>query len=103
MRVWETRLAHLVVYSLVHFGFVVQDDEGLGGRRVAVEDEAEVAALALHVSEVDQGGVESKWRTGACNKSAVLVLGSKNERRGLDSNSLPGRSLSFYLMLIPCL
>lgn len=58
------RLAHLVVYSLVHFCFVVQDNEGLGRRSVAVENEAEVAALALHVGEVYQGGVESKWRKG---------------------------------------
>lgn len=58
--VCETRLAHLVVYSLVHFCFIVQHNEGLGGWSVAVENEAEVATLALHVGEVYQGGVESK-------------------------------------------
>lgn len=52
-------LTHLVVYPLVHLLLVVQHDKGLGGDGVAVEDEAEVTALALHVGEVDQRGVQS--------------------------------------------
>lgn len=52
-------LTHLVVYPLVHLLLIVQHDKGLGGDGVAVEDEAEVAALALHVREVDQRGVQS--------------------------------------------
>lgn len=51
-------VTHLVVYPLVHFLLVIQHHEGLGGDGVAVEDEAEVATLALHVCEVDQRGVQ---------------------------------------------
>lgn len=61
-------LSYLVVYSLVHFCFVVQDHEGLGGRGVAVENEAEIAALTFHVSEVYESGVESKSRGRVCVK-----------------------------------
>lgn len=41
--------AHLVVYTLVHLLFIVQNIEGLGGRSVSVEDEAEVSSLTLHI------------------------------------------------------
>lgn len=47
-----------MVDPLVHLLLIVQHDKGLGGDGVAVEDEAEVAALALHVGEVDQRGVQ---------------------------------------------
>lgn len=51
-----------MVYSLVHFGFVVKNHKGLGGRGVAVENEAKIAALTFHIGEVYQSGVESKSR-----------------------------------------
>lgn len=51
--------AHLVVYTLVHLLFIVQNIEGLGGRSVSVEDEAEVSSLTLHICEVYQSGVQS--------------------------------------------
>ena len=60
--VWETPLTHLVVYSLVHFRFVVQNHKGLGGGRVAVEDETKISTLTFHIIEVDEGGVESKLK-----------------------------------------
>lgn len=47
------------MYSLVHFGFIVQHGEALGLPGVTVEDEAEISALALHVIEVYQSGVKS--------------------------------------------
>lgn len=50
--------SHLVVDPLVDFLLVVQHHKGLGGDGVSVEDEAEVAALALHVGEVRQGRVQ---------------------------------------------
>lgn len=46
-----------MVYPLVDFLFVVQHNKGLWGDGIAVEDEAEVTALALHVCEVYQGSV----------------------------------------------
>lgn len=52
-------LTHLVVYPLVDFLLVVQHDKRLRGDGVSVEDETEVTALALHVGEVSQGGVQS--------------------------------------------
>lgn len=57
-----TPLTHLVVYSLVHFCFVVQNHKGLGGRSIAVENEAKISALTLHISEVYESGVKSKSR-----------------------------------------
>lgn len=53
-----------MVYPLVHFLLVIQHHEGLGGDGVAVEDEAEVATLALHVREVDQRSVQPIKDTG---------------------------------------
>lgn len=55
---------HLVVYPLVHFLLIIQHHEGLGGDGVAVEDEAEVTTLALHVREVDQRSVQPIKNTG---------------------------------------
>lgn len=52
-------ITHLVVNALVHLLLVVEDDEGLGRRSLAVEDEAEVTTLALHVTEVNQRCVQS--------------------------------------------
>lgn len=52
-------ITHLMVNALVHLLLVVQDDKGLSGRSIPVKDETEVAALALHVTEVNQGSVQS--------------------------------------------
>lgn len=46
-----------MVYPLVDFLFIVQHNKRLRGDGVAVEDEAEVTTLALHVCEVYQGSV----------------------------------------------
>ena len=52
-------LTHLMMYPLVDFLFIVQHNKRLWGDGVAIEDEAEVTALALHVREVYQGSVQS--------------------------------------------
>lgn len=54
--------SYLVVYSLVHFCFVVQNHKGLGWCGVAVENEAKIAALTFHIGEVYESGVKSKSR-----------------------------------------
>lgn len=51
-----------MVYSLVHFRLVVQNHKGLGGCSVAVENETEVPTLTLHISEVYESGVKSKFK-----------------------------------------
>ena len=48
-----------MVYPLVDPLLVVQDYEGLSGRGISCKDEAEIAALTLHIREVYQGGVKS--------------------------------------------
>lgn len=48
-----------MVYPLVDFLFVVQHNKRLRGDGISVKDEAEVAALTLHVREVYQGRVQS--------------------------------------------
>lgn len=53
-------LAHLMVYSLVHFCFVVQNHKGLRGSSFAVENEAKISTLTFHISEVYESGVKSK-------------------------------------------
>ena len=57
--------SHLVVYPLVYFGLVIQHYKGLRRLGVAAEDEAEVPALALHIREVYERGVEPDESTGA--------------------------------------
>ena len=49
----------LVPHRLVDAQLVIQYGEGLRGRLVAVEEEADVASLPLEVGKVDQRGVES--------------------------------------------
>lgn len=53
----ESSTSHLMMDSLVHLLFVVQDDKGLSRGSFSVEDEAEVASLASSVAEVHQRGV----------------------------------------------
>lgn len=48
-----------MVYPLVHLLFIVQHHKGLRGDGVAIEDEAEVTTLALHICEVYESGVQS--------------------------------------------
>lgn len=57
-----TCVTHLVVYPLVDFLFVVQNNKRLGGDGIAVEDETEVTALTLHIREVYEGGVQPTHR-----------------------------------------
>lgn len=63
-------LTHLMVYSLVHFCFIVHNHKGLGGCSLTVKNEAKIAALTLHISEVYESGVKSKSkeRRGRCMK-----------------------------------
>ena len=51
-------MSHLMVYPLVDFLFVVQNNKRLGGDGIAVEDETEVTALTLHICEIYEGGVQ---------------------------------------------
>ena len=75
-------LPHLVVYSLVHFCFIVQNHKRLGGFGLAVENEAEISALTLHISEVYESGVKSKSREErVCEECSVLLFKSKTSPR----------------------
>lgn len=47
-----------MVDALVNLLLVVQHHEGLGRYGVSIEDKTEVAPLAFHVGEVDEGGVK---------------------------------------------
>lgn len=51
-------VSHLMVYPLVDFLFVVQNDKRLRRDGVAIEDEAQVTTLTLHISEIYEGGVQ---------------------------------------------
>lgn len=49
----QLALTYLMVYPLKDFLFVVQHNKRLRADGIAIEDETEVATLALHVCEVD--------------------------------------------------
>lgn len=51
-----------MVYSLVHFCFIVQNHKGLRGRGVTIENKAQISTLTLHIIEVYEGSVEPKSR-----------------------------------------
>lgn len=49
----QLALTYLMVYPLIDFLFIVQHNKRLRADSIAIEDETEVATLALHVCEID--------------------------------------------------